>query len=258
MEADYDPSVIEAVFRTPEIGIEPVGLARLVRARISGDPAVTARFDTEVLGVRTNGEKLMVDSRSRGVEESVEYDHVVNSLWGGRLAIDATMRIHPERPWLFRVKHYLVVEAPEVPLPSTTIVLGPFGDILDYGDGTIYLSWYPSGLQAKSAEIDAPEPIPALPPLTESRVRDGIIAGLSTIVPRIAELPAEQVRRADLRGGLIFAWGATDIDDAASELHDRHAIGPRSFGRYHSIDTGKLTTAPLYARMVGERILSLR
>jgi glycine/D-amino acid oxidase-like deaminating enzyme len=258
LEADYDPEVVPAVFRTPEIGIEPAGLAELVRARIADDPTITSRFETEVLGVRVDGEKLVVDSSTRGFTESSDYDHVVNALWGGRLVVDATMGIFPERPWLFRVKHYLVSGSPEVRIPSTTIVLGPFGDILDYGDGTVYLSWYPSGMQGKSSELAIPESLRSLSPAAEGRIRDGIVSGLSTIVPRVGTLSAELVRGADLRGGLIFAWGESDIDDAESGLHHRHAIGPRSFGRYHSVDTGKLTTAPLYARIVSEWILGMR
>jgi hypothetical protein len=258
LEADYDPEVVTTVFRTPEIGIEPAGLARLVRARIADHPSITSRFDTEVLGVRVDGDELIVDSSTNGVADNIGYDHVVNALWGGRLVVDATMGILPEHPWLFRVKHYLVSGSPAVRFPSTTIVLGPFGDILDYGDGTVYLSWYPSGLQGKSSELEIPESLRTLSPAAEGVIRDGIVSGLSTIVPRVGTLTAEQVTEADLRGGLIFAWGETDIDDAGSGLHDRHAIGPRSLGRYHSVDTGKLTTAPWYARMVSERILGSR
>jgi hypothetical protein len=63
----------------------------------------------------------------RGTRE--QYDHVVNALWDGRLAVDKTIGLQPERPWLYRVKHYLRVRVPEVAstLPSTTIVLGAFG-----------------------------------------------------------------------------------------------------------------------------------
>ena len=55
-------------------------------------------------------------------------------------------------------------------------------------------------------------------------------------------------------GGVIFAWGESDIDDSASGLHERYATGPLSVGRYHTVDTGKLTTAPMYARAVADRI----
>ena len=43
------------------------------------------------------------------------------------------------------------------------------------------------------------------------------------------------------------AWGETGIEDRTSELHQRHAVGVHSRGRYHSIDTGKLTLAPMFA-----------
>ena len=46
--------------------------------------------------------------------------------------------------------------------------------------------------------------------------------------------------------GVIFAWGATDISDRDSELHRRDA-GVESIDGYHSVNTGKLTTAPLFA-----------
>ncbi len=258
LEGDYDPGVVDAVYRTPEIGIDPVALAEMVRARVEADPQVKPLFDTEVVAVRTSDQGLAVESVKHGERASIEYDHVVNALWGGRLGIDATMGILPERPWLYRVKHYLVMSSPGAHFPSTTIVLGPFGDILDYGNGTTYLSWYPSGLQGRSSEIEVPEWLGTLPPDAEGPIQQGIIEGLSTIVPRLGDLSPAALSQAELHGGLIFAWGSTDIDDRASELHHRHAIGPKSVGRYHSIDTGKLTTAPLYARIVGERIRAIR
>jgi len=58
-----------------------------------------------------------------------------------------------------------------------------------------------------------------------------------------------------VRGGVIVAWGSTDIDDQASELHRRHDIGVHSYGRYHSIDPGKLTMAPYFAKVCADRIL---
>ena len=54
---------------------------------------------------------------------------------------------------------------------------------------------------------------------------------------------------------MIFAWGETDIDDPGSELHERHDIGTSSRDGYHSIDTGKLTMAPVFGRAAAERVL---
>jgi hypothetical protein len=77
-------------------------------------------------------------------------------------------------------------------------------------------------------------------------------------MPGVALLSSDDLGAAELAGGVIFAWGSSGIDDPNSELHNRYAIGPRTLGRYHSVDTGKLTTAPLYAHMVGERVRASR
>ncbi len=61
--------------------------------------------------------------------------------------------------------------------------------------------------------------------------------------------------RVDPAGGVIFSWGETDIDDHASELHDRHEIGIHSNGRYHTVNTGKFTMTPYFGLKLAERIL---
>ena len=58
----------------------------------------------------------------------------------------------------------------------------------------------------------------------------------------------------DVRGGVIYARGDTDVDDEASELHERHRVGPFTHGAYHSVDTGKYTLAPLFALKLADRI----
>ena len=60
------------------------------------------------------------------------FDHVVNALWGGRLAIDECMGSKPGRPWLHRLKYGVSFTWPdsiERP-PSATFVSGPFGEIV--------------------------------------------------------------------------------------------------------------------------------
>ena len=54
--------------------------------------------------------------------------------------------------------------------------------------------------------------------------------------------------------GVIFSWGATDIDDLQSELHQRHDIGPEFHDGYVTVNTGKLTSAPLFARAVRDMV----
>jgi hypothetical protein len=255
---DYHPSAVQAVYRTNEIGIDPRALAQEVRLRIAVDSSIHPILETEVRRVRIDGDGLAVDFTNRAGSDSVRYDHVVNALWDGRLAIDATMGLLPKRPWLFRVKHFLALRSASLRLPSTTIVLGPFGDVVDYGNETFYLSWYPSGLQGSSSGLEVPDHLRTLPDGSAGAVRAGIAEGLASVVNGVRGLSPADLDAGELAGGVIFAWGASDIDDLRSGLHDRFAIGPFMLGRYHTVDTGKLTTAPLHAKVVGDRIRASR
>jgi hypothetical protein len=133
-------------------------------------------------------------------------------------------------------------------------VLGAFGDVVAYGRGEYYLSWYPAGMRGASSALRPPDWPAVLDEPASERMRRAIVSGLASVVPAAAELTPDAVERCEVKGGIIFAWGRTDIHDRASGLHQRHAIGPRSRGRYHTIDTGKLTMAPLFGKIVADRI----
>ena len=257
-EADalFDRRRFKAAYSTPEVAIDPEALATAVRARLSADPKIRCVLQTRIRGVNAAGDRLTVEAETANEPVRERYDHVVNTLWDGRLAVDKTLGIEPERAWLYRVKHYVRLRAPRVApsVPSTTIVLGPFGDIAVYGDGNLYLSWYPASVRGASSDVSPPAWPLALGDAAASEVRREIVAGLTRIVPSLAGLTSEAVESSAVKAGIIFAWGRTDIHDAGSELHQRHAIGPASRGRYHSVDTGKLTMAPLFGKAVADRI----
>jgi hypothetical protein len=85
---------------------------------------------------------------------------------------------------------------------------------------------------------------------------EATIEGLADVIPGVGQVPAAELAEGHVLGGVIYAHGHSDIDDPASVLHERHDIGPATYGRYHSVDTGKLTMAPRFARTVAERILA--
>ena len=87
-----------------------------------------------------------------------------------------------------------------------------------------------------------------------SKIVHRTIATMADIVPSLKALEAKHVD-AQVRGGVIFAWGATDIYDPSSELHRSSEIGVHSVGNYHSIDPGKLTMAPYFADICADRII---
>ena len=61
------------------------------------------------------------------------------------------------------------------------------------------------------------------------------------------------------KGGVIFAWGSTDIDDATSELHTRYEIGVHSFDYLVAVPGTERREALLFSAVIpssaaGERL----
>jgi hypothetical protein len=101
----------------------------------------------------------------------------------------------------------------------------------------------------------APPDCPTYPgePLL-SEIAEATLRALAEIVPPLRTIDLDSLVDLRVKGGVIVAWGATDIVDPQSELHHRHEIGISSRGRYHSVDPGKLTMAPYFAGLCAERI----
>jgi glycine/D-amino acid oxidase-like deaminating enzyme len=239
----YNPETIVAAFQTEEIAIDPEALAALVRLRLSDDPKISCLNGRKVVSVEQNGRWLKVRSERDGEEDAEDYDVVINTLWSNRLAIDKTIGINPHRSWMHRFKYYARLPCADA-LPSTTIVLGAFGDVVNYGNRTLLLSWYPSGLSARTAALMPPDMPLLLSGAEAHQMASDIRNGIASILPSAQTLDME---RATVKGGWIFAWGENDITDPASALHQRADVGIQQHGRYITVDTGKLTTAPLFA-----------
>ena len=255
-DASFDRSLVLAAFDTPEIAIDPHVLARAVRERVSATPAIETRFRREVRAVEDAGATLRVASDGAEGAARETYDHVVNALWDGRLAVDATRGLRPSRPWMHRFKYGIRFGLPGgLTLPTVNIALGPFGDLVVYDRGVAYMSWYPACLDGISHAVRPPEwsPIPAEPQRT--RVAAETLRAMAEIVVPLRGLDATDLEACTVRGGVIVAWGHTDIDDPRSELHRRSEIGVTSSGRYHSVDPGKLTMAPYFAGLCADRIM---
>jgi hypothetical protein len=185
-----------------------------------------------------------------------DFDHVVNALWDGRLELNQTLGAPAGRPWLHRLKYGVSFRLPSdvSPPPSATFVLGPFGEVVTYGNGMIYLTWYPECLQAISTDVRPPDWATYPPEPLRSRIIGGTFRALAGIVTSLQVLNAESLPDAAVKGGAITAWGKTDIYDPASELHRRYEIGVTSKGCFHSVDPGKLTMVPYFAEICAERI----
>ena len=255
-EAEFDPEIALAAVSTPEVAINPTALALEIRKCIDDHPKIEVRCNSTVIGAEKETVSISVRIESPNGRQQSSFDHVVNALWDGRFALNETLGYRANRPWLHRLKYGVSFRLPSnaIPPPSSTFVSGPFGEVVTYRDGIVYLTWYPECLQAISADVTPPDwQTYPLEPL-RSRIASGTLRALSEIVPTLRELNVESLPEITVKGGAIVAWGKTDIYDPNSELHCRFEIGVTSDERFHFVDPGKLTMAPYFAEICADRI----
>lgn len=259
-EAAFNPEIALAAFESPEVAIDPVALADLVRRRIADEPLVEVRLNHYVTAVDDDNGGFAVSATTADGLQSERFDHVVNALWDGRFTINEKRGLRPNRPWLHRLKYGVSFRLPKTAAlpPSATFVSGPFGEVVSYHDGLTYLTWYPVCLRAMSSEIAPPHWETYPPEPLRSQLLEGTLHAMAQFVRSLGNVEVAELEDVNVKGGAIVAWGATDIYDPASELHRRFEIGVTSTGGFHSVDPGKLTMAPYFAdicvaRIAGER-----
>lgn len=246
-------------FLTQERAIDTDVLAHALRGAVTESDGIEFLPEHKVLSVERANGLLRVEGTHPNGTWRIDTDQVVNALWESRLAIDQALGLSPEPGWVHRLKYRVVARLPERLLgaPSATMVLGPYGDVVVRRDGTAYFSWYPLGLRGWSHDLVPPPSWNALcaGKLGDKEARhvaDDLLGAIDGWYPGAAEAQPLLVD-----AGVIVAYGRTDVDDASSGLHDRTRIGVTSSNGYHSIDPGKLTTAPLYARKAADHVCEL-
>jgi hypothetical protein len=257
LEAIVEPDHIHAAFVTSERGVDPRLVAGKLRQAVKDAPLITFLGGATVESVahRADG-GYSISFDQCGHHEEGPYDQVVNALWEGRLAIDWSMGIEVATPWIYRHKFGSRVDIPLAPsdLPSVTVVLGPFGDVVNYGGNGLHLSWYPIGMVAASSALKPPAGWDQLDESFRRDIFERSLQAWSALCPPLRELVFRE-DQVEAASGVIFAWGDTDIDDPESRLHQRHQIGIDSVDGYHSVNTGKYTMVPYLALSAAARVL---
>lgn len=242
-----------SIFATDERAVEPFALADAVGRAIRRAP-IDLRCDVVVerVEVGSAGYWLATNQGRIGPFESV-----INASWGSRHMLDRSAGIIARGTWNYRFKYFLRVQKDGVgrTLPDVTWAVGPFGDVVTYGDNTAYLSWYPAGRIGWSTTCHPPAWTPSPVAQVSGHVKEGILSGLARLLPVIRSINPK-VDDIQVWGGLIIGNGETDIHDPASGLHRRDDIGVTSVGAYHSVSTGKLTTAPLLGERAARAVLT--
>ena len=142
-------------------------------------------------------------------------------------------------------------------LACFTVMLGPFGDVVAYRSGRVYLSWYPVCMIGTTTGAEETDWSAILRGVNFNIVRRETIDALARICPAVRNIETIASRDVVVNGGSIFAMGQTDIDDPESQLHERLDIGLDGRGAYFSVDTSKFTLAPAMAVETADRVTAL-
>ncbi len=246
-------------FRTEEVAIDPVKLAEAVRAALSASPRIQFLPDHKVETVERQAGHFRVYGTSPEGRWQIDAGQVVNALWDRRIQIDRTIGVENELGWVHRLKYRIIARVPDRLRggPSATMVLGPYGDVVIWPDGTAFFSWYPLGLRGWTHDPAPPDSWdgPCKGEINgqfAASIAGGILSAIGRWYPGASESEPLLVD-----AGTIVAYGHSDIDDPNSGLHERIRVGVTSFDGYHTLDPGKLTTAPLFGLQAARRVLGL-
>jgi hypothetical protein len=248
-----------AAYRTAERAIDTAQLAARLREAVARSPLIEWLPGRRVARVNRLRDGFAVEGDGAEGRWQLRADSVINALWESRIAVDGTVGLPRVSGWLYRLRYRAIVKLPAalVGKPSATMVLGSYGDVAIRPNGTAYLSWYPCGLRGWSHELRTPafwnEPCRGRVPREDGeRYLTETLAAIDAWYPGIGQSTPLEVD-----AGVVAAYGSTDIDHPSSSLHSQSRIGVTSVDGYHSVDPGKLTTAPYFACEAARRVVEV-
>lgn len=255
---DLEPSIDEQsglpFFTTAERAVEPIALRSLVRAQLDDEPSITLALGTTARRITQGprGPIVELDGHGNGDGDGHGDGDGGSVSQSTRLVIDCRweqqgvgVEGRAASPRNVRVKAAVRARS-AVAVPTSTLVAGPFGDLVQHRDH-VYLSWYPDArLHHEFAAAPSDAAAASL-----SRVDD----------PMIIEAQVNALRRYgwlqhDLEiiegvGGFILGEGQHDIAHRESGLHDRHGSGLDRYGDVLVPRSFKFSSAPAAARRAG-------
>jgi glycine/D-amino acid oxidase-like deaminating enzyme len=252
---EFAADFFQAAFATPELAIDTDQLAKLIRRALRDSPLVDFLGAHCVRAIQS-GDGLSVEGDGPNGSFVINADQVVNVTWERRSALDRGMGLAPSPDLLHRLKYRVLVRVPPEMKrgPSATMVLGRYGDVVIRPEGLSYLSWYPTGMRGWTSEIEPPR---AWDEACRGTPAAGIAREVGALALRYIDEWYPGIAKSTIAvvdAGVIVAVGRTDVDDAGSALHYRSGIGMTSLDNYHTVDPGKMTTAPLFALEAAKRV----
>ncbi|PWK57296.1 hypothetical protein C7455_11221 [Roseicyclus mahoneyensis] len=240
---------VQTAYHTPEIAVDPGRVSDIVAAAVYAHPLITflgARTVMDVRRVGASGYRIRLSDQTEITQ--LDAAAVINALWEDRLRIDEMVGLGSPFVWSQRWKATVTIEVPpeSITLPSTTALVGPYGDFVLYGKARVYISWYPACRLSMSTTASPDQVRAIVDAANHDDIRVRSLRNLSRLIPGVSDLLAYK-NNTTVGGGFIMAVGESDIDDRKSGLHERHQIGVEHHDTWVSLSTGKFCTAPMFA-----------
>jgi FAD dependent oxidoreductase len=237
-----------AGFRVPEKSVNTSWIADRILARLTTHKAIEMKCDCVVKSAEKSVRGWSVETCDG---DFIGFDAVVNALWEGKSAVDDASGYGSGERLSYRFRASVFMKVAHSGLNNVVITTGPFGDIKNYDDGSVYLSWYPAALLLDCRQAHAPA-APVIDGVNEIGICSRTIDALSEFFPVVANLPAAASETV-VRGGWVVAHGGGLLSDPLSRLHRRDEFGVSRHDSYYSVDVGKYSVAPwLASRLAAE------
>lgn len=253
----YNGDFFKSGFATAEVAINTDRLSEIINDAVAASDQIEVLFNAKVEHISKQHGNFQIHCRQPNQDMHITSKQLINATWENRLKIDANYGIPIDPGWVHRLKYRVIVDLPARyrNARSSTMVIGRYGDIVVRQDDSVYLSWYPEAMRGWSHALSPPEAwqdaCSGIVPREEAEnIANEVRDALALRCPMLTEA---QTRLVD--AGTIFAHGQSDVDSKESDLHFRTKVGIKSYANYHTVNPGKLTTAPLIAMAAVRQIV---
>lgn len=243
-----DNNKIKDLYQTQEVSVDPRIFAKLISNELKINPLIKVICNSNVENVSGN-DSFSLTVTSNNQLETLNSDIVINCAWEDKERLDRQIRLK-NKDLNYRIKHQILVKPKHSisNLQPTTLIQGPYGDIVPWNDGLVYISWYP---ECRTYFDSVPPKI-----LNDKDLAITVAKNSLSIMQEMFPCIKDANIISSL-AGVILAKGSSDVDNIHSKLHNRDAIGITQRKNWISIDTGKFTTAPLFADKAANLISEL-
>lgn len=255
---DLDSDEFLEVFETSELSVDPRAVAEAVRQAVERESRIHLRLNSTVEEVSVVDSAVELRISEFKTSRSACYRAVVNASWSDLIRLDRSAGLASPSSWSYRFKLATRsdIQADLQELRSLTVVLGPFGDIVNFGPRGVFVSWYPTGrLMFSTDEVVEDWNADRFRPLRDEAFSKSVTTW-NLLSQHFKDIGVTLDNSAPM-GGIILADGLDDVDVQSSGLHYRSGKALRQKGQYFSVNTGKYTVAPSLAVRVAQRVTSI-